>query len=577
MITSLPFPNEIPVDTIAQRVPTLGIDTNKFTGFTSTNTTGIVSRGESIVQDLQGTVNAIPTPKERQLQGGGGSRPGEVELSVTENTPAAQFLDNQLWKISVSITNYSPPVKPVFIPGNYIHELVLEHDIIDPCYWRGSMIVTSNRFGILEGENPEDNLNLEMLFRGDGRDEMLIELVPLFADSVELPPETWEIKSDFIVYDVEDIPWKDGGGMAKKIYFWHKAYALLTERGAPFSTAKHANVSNKSIATNEERMLPVGEAIKYLLEDCNLKQYIDYDEWDIGATESRIFYNSSPGSTSLDSLHDILPYYVSSDGGPGLLYFNRGRNKFQLLGLRKFFDNAGKSTPGKYYYETFMLGTGDSGTLDTNITPNKTPTINASRYDYANMLKKYNIIRDNSYIVTETSGADSMESFVSQMVHTYNHKDKIFNTIYKESEIQNHKKLFKKNYTDKLLPGAGGQPLMVLNSAKKNQSRVSQRFISSIDKQFNIIEKVGGNYLTLSTIFLNMGINFKVQGSTHRHAGRFVGIEKNKNSDNKYDHRMLGQWFVTSVITRWRDNQLYNELVANKVSSFSNLRFNEEV
>lgn len=569
MISNLPFPNEIPSDAINPQVPTLGIDTNKFTGFISTNTAGVVPKGVDVVQDLQSIVNSVPSPK--QLED------GQTELSIMENTPAAQFLDNQLWKISISLTNYSPPVKPVFIPGNYIHELVLEHNILDPCFWKGSMIVTSNRFGILEGENPEDNLNLEMLFRGDGKDEALIEIVPLFSDSIELPSETWHIKSDFIIYDVEDIPWKNGSGMAKKLYFWHKAYALLTERGTPFSTAKHVDVVNLRRATNEDRMLPVGRAIKHLLEDSNLKQYIDYDEWDDGSSNSKIFYSSSAGSCALESLQDLLLRYVSSDGGPGLLYFNRGKNKFQLIGLKKFFEKAGMSDPGEYYYETFMLGTGDSGTMDTNITPNKTPTITQSKYDHANILKKYNIIRDNSYIITESSGADSMESFISHMIHTYNHGDKLFSILYKDSEIKNHKKLFKKKYTDKLLPGVRGQPLILLNSAKKNQSRVSQRFVSSINLTTDIINKVGSNYLVLCTLFLNMGINFKVQGSTHRHAGRFIGIEKNKNSDNKYDHRMLGQWFTTAVITRWRDNQLYNEIVANKVNSFSDLRFNEEV
>lgn len=580
-----PLPNEIPSESIGP-TPFAGIVTNKFTGFpqppvgsagfpvgggSGGNTGGISAGGANdVIQDLQSATNGAPPAKTLNSD-------NKTDLSVSENTPAAQFVDNQLWKIAITVTNFSPPVKPVFIPGNYIHELVLEHNVLDPCYWRGSVIITSNRFGILEGKDADDNINLEMLFRGDGKDEMLIEISPLFSGSVELPPETWEVKSSFIVYDTEDIPWRNGSTMAKKIYFWHKAYNLMLERGSPYSTSYHTNLNNIYTATNENRMLPVGLAIKKLFEDAGMSEYIDYTEWDDGDITSKLLHSASAGHTVLETLYDLLPYYVSADGGPGFLYFHRGRNKFQMIGLKKFFEKAGIYTPGEYYYETFYLGIADAGTDNTTITPNKTPIIDTSNYDYAIQMKKYNLIKDNTYTLTEGSATDSMEAGVSHMVHTYDYKNKQFIVYYKDSEIKNHKEYFKKNFTDKLLPGARGEALIVLNSAKKKQFRVNQRFESSIDKTVELVSKVGRNFLTLSALFLNLGISFRVQGSTHRHAGRFIGIEKSKSSDNKYDYRLLGQWFVTTVTTRWEKGQLYNEITANKVSSFDNLRFNEDV
>lgn len=500
----------------------------------------------------------------------------EQNLSIQENIPEAQFLDSQMWKLSITVTNYSPPVKPVFIPGNYIHELVLEHNVLDPCFWKGSMVVTSNRFGILEGEDPDDNVNLEMLFRGDGKDEILVEIKPLFGGEVELPQETWDIKSEFIVYDTEDIPWKGETGTAKKIYFWHKSYNLMLEKNPVFSTAFYSLQKDITKATNEQRMLPVGDAIKKLFIQSGLESYIDQEEWDDGNLSSKIFHTSSAAGNVLDSLHEMLPYFVSKNGDPGILYFHRGKNKFQLLSIKKFFENAGITDPGKYYYETFMVGSADAGEINTNITPNKTPVQSGSKYDYAIMMKKYNVIQDNSYVLTEAGGADSLESMVSTMQHSYNHKNKRFNVYYKDSEIKSYKAYFKKTYTDKLTPGSKGSPLITLNTAKKTQQRVKQRFNESISTGIETIKFLGRNYLTLSTLYLNLGISFRVQGSTHRHAGRFIGLEKNKNSDNKYDYRLLGQWFVTSVITRWQENQLYNEITANKVSSFEDLNFNED-
>lgn len=501
--------------------------------------------------------------------------PGELVPSVTENVPEAQFLDSQMWKVAITVTNHSPPVTPVLIPGNYIHELVLQHSILDPTYWKGSMIITSNRLGILEGKDPDENINLEMLFRGDGKDEVLIEIVPLFAD-VELPPETWNIKSEFIVYDTEDIPWKENSGVAKKIYFWHKAYNILLEKNPSFSTASYVEIEDKTKATNEDRMLPVGTAIQKLLEDCGLKDYIDYEEWDPGNENAKIFYTSSSGGNGVSCLYDLLPYCVSEDLSPGLLYFHRGKEKFQLVSLKSFFEKAGITVPGEYYYETFYIGVGDSGEENTVITPNKTPIIKVSKLDHAISMKKYNTIQDYSYTVTEPSGADSMESMISSMNHTYDHKKKRFNIFYKDSEIKQFKTHFKKTYTDKLLPGKTGDSLITLNSSKKKQDKVSQRFEPNVDKTLDVIKYLGRNYLTLSTLYLNLGINFSVQGSTHRHPGRFIGLEKAKNSDNKYDFRLLGQWLVTDVTLRWQKDQLYNELLANKVSTFTPLKFNED-
>lgn len=511
------------------------------------------------------TIKNIPTTPEQIDQ----------SLSVTENTPEAQMLDGQIWKVAVTITNHSPPVKPVLVPGNYIHELVVEHSIIDPCFWKGSMIIRSNRFGILEGENPDDNISLEMLFRGDGKDEILIELSPLFAD-VELPAETWTVKSEFIVYDTEEIPWNQGAGMAKKIYFWHKAYNLMLEKGSSFSTARYSNIANISQASNEQRKIPVGLAIKKVLEHGGLTEYIDHTEWDDGYIDSKIFYTSSAGQSLLSTLNDILPYFVSSDQTPGILYFHRGKNKFQLISLKKFFDNAGIYEPGSLYYETFAVGTGDAGEQDGPVSPNKTPKINNSKFDYAIYIKKYSTIKDNSYIVTDPAGSDSMETFITTPYHTYDHKNKTFHVFYKDSEIKQFKTFFKRTYSDKLLPGIKGAPLIVLNSSKKAQKRVNPKYTSLANKTREIASRLGQNFLTLSTLFLNLGITFTVQGSTHRHAGRFVGLEKNKNSDNKYDFRLLGQWFVTSVTTRWQEDQLYNEITANKVSSFQDLKFNED-
>jgi hypothetical protein len=503
------------------------------------------------------------------------------KIGINENDTSSQDVDSQIWKILVGISNFSTP-QPAYIPPTYIYELVLEHSVIDPCYWRGSAIIKSNRFGILT--NPEDNPDVpssvdgEVVLRGDGKDELYVEIVPIFPGSEELDPNTWKIASNFIIYDSEEIPHQLG--MAKKIYFWHKAYNTMLEKSSTFTGVSLSTEQDIYLKNNEDRMQSVSEIIQGLLIASGLEEYIDFDEWDVGDPKNKMFFTSEGNNTVLGEIYRLLPYFISEAGHPGLLYFHRGLNKFQLIGLSNFFEKAGTSSPGDYYYETFIIRTGDTGTADgIDVTPNKTPTISGTSSTASNaiLLKKYSFIKDDSYTLSDQSGADSIESSISHMTHTYDHKTKKFKVFFKDSEIETYKDFFKTNYAEKLLTASSGNPLFVLNSTKKEQLRTKSKFVTHINKTEDTIKYIGRNQLVLSTLFLNLGITFRAQGSTHRHAGRFIGIDKYKGSDNRYDYRLLGQWFVTSATTRWVNNELVNEITGNKVTSYEDLRFEENI
>lgn len=509
----------------------------------------------------------------------------EPVLSIDESSNDSQFVDGQIWKIKVEIDNGS--VDPQLIPGNWIHELVLEHSAINPCFFRGSMIIVCNRLGSA-GESsssravPDQNNSSELILRGDGRDIVKINIKPVFPDGTELPPEIWETNSEFVIYDSQDINWKKETTMAKKIFFWHRAYQTMIEENAVFSTAFFTSLvepEKTTYTSNENRMMKCGLAIKKLLETAGLGDFIDYGEegWDDGDEESLVFYTAGSNASVLDSVQELLQMYVSSNKDPGLLYFNRGKNKFQLLSLQSIFEKAGSSAPGDFYYETFYIGSSESGHDETEIGDRKTPEPQDNSTQNNINLKKYNLIRDNSFTLVEPGGADSTYSYVSQMIHSYDHKTRTFKVSYDRSEIKSFKDRFAIDYTGKLMQGAGGEPLLPLNIAKKEQKKITQIYVPGSNRRYSGIREVGNNYLLMSSLLLNLGIEFKVQGSSHRHPGRFIGLDKIKKTENKYDYRLLGQWFVTNTIMRWKDGELYNEIAANKVLSYKGLEFEEQV
>lgn len=510
---------------------------------------------------------------------------GVPVLSIEENSIDSQFVDGQIWKIRVELDNGS--VEPQLIPSNWIHEFVLEHSITDSCYYRGSMIVVCNRFGVAgdsvdDRTPPDQNEESELVLRGDGRDIIKINIKPIFPDGTELPNEIWEINSEFVIYDSQDINWKQETAMAKKLFFWHRGYQAMIEQNAVFSTSTYTDLVTPERApfvSNENRMMTCGLAIKKLLESAGLGDFIDYSQegWDDGDPESKVFYTSGSNNNVLESVYELLSMYVSSNKDPGVFYFNRGTNKFQLLSLQSIFEKAGQTDPGDFYYETFYIGSSESGSEEVEVGARRTPAPQDSSLNKNINLKKYNLIRDNSYTLTDPSGAASSNCNVSQMVHTYDHKTKTFKASYERSEIKGFRDRFATDYTNKLMQAAGGEPLLPLNSTKKEQKIIRQVYSTSTNKEYSGIKEIGNNYLLMSSLLLNLGIEFKVQGSSHRHPGRFIGLDKFKNTNNKYDHRLLGQWFVTNTILRWKDSELYNEIAANKVVSFKALDFEEDI
>lgn len=479
--------------------------------------------------------------------------------------------ENDLWKVKVTLRNFSMAEDLVISDHNLI-ELAINHNITEDDYLKGYVILNVRRVGL----GMFDVLNNEFIFRGDGKDEIDIEINPMY-DKSELPEEIWFTDLQFCVYDVEDLPADQGH--YKKIHFWHKPYYILKTREVEFSTANYIENNEKPVylLNNSERQIPTGKAIKHVLEEIGLEDFIDEDNWDMGS--SKTFYTSSPSTPAFDIIKKFMSSHTSEEGQhPCIFYYNRGINKFQIIPLPAFFEKAGVESPGEYQIEHFWINTGDNGLEDTKPHEYRAPIIDdPAVFDRDIKNEEMSRINETDYTLIDMSGNDSSLALVDRAIHSYDFANKKFDMYIEQNNIEKVREYFTEEYTEKLFPGPKGSPLFVLNKDKKESKLVHHTYFDITTNSSTSLISKGRNFLAQAAIFLNLGIEFKVQGSTHRHPGRFIAIEKNTDTDNKYDYKLLGQWFVTNTTFSWSRGQMTNYITAVKTNTFRDLKFNEDI
>lgn len=312
-----------------------------------------------------------------------------------------------------------------------------------------------------------------------------------------------------------------------------------------------------------------------------LEEFIDEENWDAGS--SMMFYNAPANNTALEQIHYMLQNHVSeTDQTSCILYYNRGINKFQLISITNFFAKAGNTAdgPGEYQLEHFFINPDDTGSEDAEqITLNRAPLIDdPATFDKDIKIRNLSVIAENSYSLFDMSGTDSMLSIISRPVHSYNKSNKRFSVNVVDNNISNTRDHFKENYTDQLFPGERGAPLFVLNNNKINHDTYHNSYYNVTNKSIEGALNYGRNFIEKSAVFLNLGINFVVPGSTHRHPGRFFGLEKRRgNTDNKYDYKLLGQWFATKTVFRYGRGEMTSYITGVKTNTLGSLKFKEDV
>lgn len=505
--------------------------------------------------------------------------------SASESKFSTIKINGDNYQLRVAVNNHDNKVLPFIIPNSHLMDLQLEQNIANLDYLSGYITVYSRKLGNVIFN---DELNTEFIFRGDGRDELYIDIKPLSNNSANaFPDEIWFTKLDFIVYDVQDIPGE--GNHYKRIHFWHKPLYIMKTRSAPFSTADYIQSTNSADASqlnNDSRQIYTGDAIRFVLQSVGLENYIDLDNWDRGS--SKIFHTSYLNNTAETEVKYLLQHHTSEEGNhPCLLYYNRGINKFQLIPIPTFFDKAveksgGGEFAGDYQLEEFSIFPSDMGIEDVKPkTIRHTPKIRNTRTNQTAKLADFGNIDENSFALTDISGFDSMNMLITKPVHSYNHNSKEFKMRVPDNNITNIKQYFEENYSSKLFPTSTSEPLFVLNKDKTDNIVAHHIMSYSENKSEESLFNYGRNLVALNAIFLNLRICFDVYGTTNRHPGRFIAISSprgGKSTESKYDYKLLGQWFVTKTTLSWSgEGSLYSKINAVKINSHGDLKLNEDV
>jgi hypothetical protein len=459
-------------------------------------------------------------------------------------------------------------VNDVYLNNVAWDTLLLEEDIFD---WKikGSIVINSP-YESLEKESEETTKsvkakkeNLIYKFRNDGRDTLFISIKPKSVNMKGLPSYTfndkqWLIEIETVIYDVQDLPSSTIKDKKKKLYFWEKAYQLMIEKDSDFSTStvgKNANKTNISQIDNTERSLICSEAVAELLKrDPDFEKYskltADTEEWDSGSEMNTMNYSSPVNAKFIDNLEYMLNYTTASDvynNEPCIFKFERAEKsmspkQFSLKSISKYFEKAGKdqNSPKEYQIEHFFLKEYSD--------KEKTPPLIKAPLGAAESIEEvkadeYNIIYN--YRLVDLNGSDYSKNLTNYRVVTYNSSWGQFSEENKKHNAEQYKTFFKNTIRNNILTQENEDRLVFTPFIKDN---MNTKTVVSVAKEEVTRLSEGRNKLLRYYLFSNLAISFSTRGLTVRQTGRFFGLSKQNLNDKEYDHKLEGQYFVTSVI-----------------------------
>lgn len=523
------------------------------------------------------------------------------------------------YEVSIFLDNNeeSVPSRQYSINPNAIVNLNIEETLAD---WvtRGTMTIYQS-FDNIEnksetaGEVPD---NTTYTFKNDGTDILNIKIFPKLDNlNYEVDRKHWELVYKFAIYDVEDIDLPPGAQNAassatkcKKFYFWDRWYQTMITDVLEYSSATSENNSETAGPgpyTDEQRALPTGIIMKDIIEKAILdnSKFNDLkhdrvaggsdDDWDEGA--SKMFFTAPAFATAYDCLMYVYSRHVSTTkqsttgaGGPRgsnritgslndfcILTKERGPEEgdegyLSLRPMSEYFEKAGKSSPGEFQIERFLV----QGYAPDEQKPKvkRSPTLDEQNMQIDTKLGQYSLI--SSYRFVDIAPVTDATYFRTTPVHSFDFSKRLYNIEFKNNSAETARDFMVKQYVSKVLTDKSsskeGNFLLTLNENKENNRNVVPVF-SLFGSEFELQNRqADGLQKILKTgVFQNSCINFRTLGSTNREAGRFIAIDRDDEiDDNDFNNKFFGQWFIINVSHIFEGGIYYNDITAVKLHRF---------
>jgi len=479
-----------------------------------------------------------------------------------------------------------------------INKLVLVDNFTN--FYHKGYVVLNNSFDAIERmidfknqENLTSNSNSfkpekGFIFKGDSRDVFFVDIMPVLTEETSFDyendkdaEEAFRLSFNFSIYNTEEIPGKSAGEKYKKLYFWDMYYELLREKNSYFSTANYLDSSDVNNLDNAERGIFTGNAVKAFLQEFFNEEdgwpITIGDKFDEGST--KVFFSAPAGYKGIDCLDYLMSRHVSDPSNQldqAFLNIKRNSSEFNLQSIGSLFKKALDSTNNKStsqigdnYLETFRLGLySDEGGFVIESVDYTPPN--------ALFLDKYGTVNNFSY--DPMPGLYTQQDLVSVLVHTYSHDERQFTIYQSQNSIQSVLSAYDSNYVKPFnsVSFKGAYPSFYPGQYRLEQKNVKNLF-SVISDDPNQVVSAGRNRALFNSIFLNNTVLFKVPGSTHRTAGKFIGVNRQGSyAWSDFDSKILGVYFVVEVKHIFDGSEYFNELRCIKTYNYDNTQLTTE-
>lgn len=427
-------------------------------------------------------------------------------------------------------------------------------------------------------------------FRGDGLDLLRVMIIPktekLKESGIKLDQNNtkWMLSYVFSIFDVEDVndvPELEGNTSTYmkclKLYFHDVRYQMLQTTNLEYSTSLPKDSALKPDFDNpiakKLGVLHTGDVLRDIFNEALAKpEYGGHEEfkiktdpnpkWDKGKSE--IFYTSPAPYSAYDDVEYIYSHHVSEKALEGLsdvevndmclLHTDRA-DKFGklepivLTPLMDFFEKAGKEKdkPGELQKEHFFITSLTKQDKDASLLY-KAPMGDPTSEEIDIKTDKYGQIISYSFV--DMSPAINSNMFCTTPVYSVDIGKRQFNVEFKGNDLKSVKKVITESYIKKIYKNEGSDNeklfLPTLHKNKKDLNIFPAFSLNGTNKTAR--QRNGLHNLLYTGLFQNACICFKVYGLTWRESGTFIGIDKTAgSSDNDYNNKLYGQWFVVKV------------------------------
>tara|TARA_E500000318_G_scaffold108755_2_gene120280 strand:+ start:10791 stop:12359 length:1569 start_codon:yes stop_codon:yes gene_type:complete len=513
--------------------------------------------------------------------------------SITRNSTENVYLIDKK-KYVVNLVFLNPDGSSLQISKNNVRNLNINDNILLPHDMSSiSFIDNDNVFQRLKADNKDIEFNPEFKnilkgynFRGDGRDFLYIEILPvdkeneIFGVNDQEYNKLFGYRNVFICTDSDE--YIENGNTIKTYNLMDFDEKILKERKSYFSSSSLVESDKPTfLLSNKEREVETGKCIKNLLRESLLLKAneeivdtIDGETPDFEDGSSKIFYTSPANNTSYEDLLFLYDKHVSNStkNDFSILKKDKFTNRYSLKSVNELFDkayNKKDNTAGKLNLEKILIsGSSDEESSIQNSTKSPTQLITFGEYSQVRQVKFFN-----------TDSLINSNKLVTKALHSYNFEDKQFNLDKQDSDISKVRDFYTEDYVQNM---KGESDLPFPNFVVNNTKNLNLSFTNdySLYGENDIIRRGEGlNKLLKHAIFTNIAAEIQLKGQLFRKTGTFLSLDRaGRYVDNLFDSKFLGIYFIIDVNHSFINDTTYNNTVlAVKTYIYDDPKFREDI